>query len=253
MGREKKKTPRGAAVGQPAKNMYKRDRFGNLHDFSRPIPRGLVVAKPRAPPRDIKHRIYLEWVENKEKKKKLEFKVCSTVWRSCVNSPPIKHMEQITTDKTPPAGFEFVPAGNPALTTACKELSREQEAMIFVVSAGRERTHQGRPLSRNNKQPADELEEWGILDLELNRVGLHIRQAIVEQARMSLGDFELAPLAADYDVPEPIPEDQELINKQADAAIRDLFPRIPNDERDIIIQRSFKLVSKPYPLYPKYR
>lgn len=42
---------------------------------------------------------------------------------------------QITTKSTPPPGFEFVPIGNPALTKACKELSREKDAMIFIVSA----------------------------------------------------------------------------------------------------------------------
>lgn len=42
---------------------------------------------------------------------------------------------------------------------------------------------------------------------------------------------------------EPIPESQEEINKQADAAIRDLFPRIPNTDRTMIIEHAFKKVS----------
>ena len=41
---------------------------------------------------------------------------------------------QVTTKSTPPPGFEFVPIGNPALTQACKELSRDKDAMIFIVS-----------------------------------------------------------------------------------------------------------------------
>jgi hypothetical protein len=49
---------------------------------------------------------------------------------------------QVTTDKIPPPGFEFVPMGNPTLTTACKELSREKDAMIFIVSVSA-RTHHG--------------------------------------------------------------------------------------------------------------
>lgn len=40
---------------------------------------------------------------------------------------------QITTEKIPPPGFDFVPIGNPELTQACKELSRERDAMIFIV------------------------------------------------------------------------------------------------------------------------
>ncbi len=42
---------------------------------------------------------------------------------------------------------------------------------------------------------------------------------------------------------EPIPDSQEEINKQADAAIRDLFPRIPNTDRQMIIDHAFKKVS----------
>lgn len=41
---------------------------------------------------------------------------------------------------------------------------------------------------------------------------------------------------------EPIPESQAEINKQADAAIRDLFPRIPNTDRESIIQHAFQKV-----------
>jgi hypothetical protein len=54
--------------------------------------------------------------------------------------------------------------------------------------------------------------------------------------------MEDLPQQARLDVPEPIPEDQDEINKQADAAIRDLFPRIPNTDRQIIIEHSFKKV-----------
>jgi hypothetical protein len=81
------------------------------------------------------------------------------------------------------------------------------------------------------------------LGLALNRVGHHIREAIVEEARASLGDTGDVSQRKNPDIPEPIPEDQEEINKQADAAIRDLFPRIPNTDRQTIIERSFKKVS----------
>lgn len=41
---------------------------------------------------------------------------------------------QITVDREPPPGFTFVPNGKPELTSLCKELSREKDAMIFIVS-----------------------------------------------------------------------------------------------------------------------
>ena len=79
--------------------------------------------------------------------------------------------------------------------------------------------------------------------MALNRVGHHIREKIVEQARADLGELAEMPQQAQLDIPEPIPEDQEEINKQADAAIRDLFPRIPNGDRQTIIEHSFKKVN----------
>jgi len=43
---------------------------------------------------------------------------------------------------------------------------------------------------------------------------------------------------------EPIPETQEEIHKQADAALRDLFPRIPNTDRVMILEHAFMIVSE---------
>ncbi|KAK3943501.1 hypothetical protein QBC46DRAFT_377262 [Diplogelasinospora grovesii] len=198
MGREKKTGP-GAATGSHAKERHKRGRRGNVIDWTAPLPPGLV-ARPDRPQPSSKHQSWFEFIENKDKKKKLELK--------------------ITEDSNPPPGFEFVPIGNPALTKACKELSREQEAMIFIV------TSSNGIFSRE-------------LSLHLNRIGHHIRQSIVEQARQSLGNDEHTLVTADPLRPEPIPERQEDIDKQADAAIRDLFPRIPNTAREMILRHSF--------------
>ncbi|KAK0651468.1 hypothetical protein B0T16DRAFT_80062 [Cercophora newfieldiana] len=198
MGRDKKGGP-GAATGSSAKDRHKRDRKGNVIDWTAPLPPGLN-ARPDKPKLNSKHKTYFEFIENKDKKKKLEI--------------------QFTEDRTPPPGFEFVPIGNPALTTACKELSREQGAMIFIVTSTYGR------FSRT-------------LSFHLNRVGHHIRQSIVEQARVSLGDVQGVVTESDLGAPEPIPERQEDINSQADAAIRDLFPRIPNTDRQMIIEHAF--------------
>ncbi|KAK4458747.1 hypothetical protein QBC42DRAFT_185256 [Cladorrhinum samala] len=199
MGREKRKAGPGAASGRHAKERHKKDRKGNAIDWSAPLPPGLV-ARPERPRVSSKHKSWFEFMENKDKKKKLEI--------------------QVTETREPPPGFEFVPIGNPSLTTLCKELSRERGAMIFIVT------------SRN-----------GIfsqrLSLQLNRVGHHIRQMIVDEARQSLGDSQLIGDAALLGLPEPIPERQEDINAQADAAIRDLFPRIPNTDRQMIIEHAF--------------
>ncbi|KAH6640752.1 hypothetical protein F5144DRAFT_109683 [Chaetomium tenue] len=77
------------------------------------------------------------------------------------------------------------------------------------------------------------------LSSHLNRVGHHVRQTIVEQARATLGDDQFEAISGAPGLPEPIPERQEDVNKQADAAIRDLFPRIPNTDRQTIIEHAF--------------
>lgn len=82
----------------------------------------------------------------------------------------------------------------------------------------------------------------------MNRVGYHFRQMIVEQARATLvqnGKYHLATQAPRRGEPEPIPQDQRDINRQADDVLRDLFPRIPNIDRQEIIQHAFKKVRRP--------
>jgi len=79
----------------------------------------------------------------------------------------------------------------------------------------------------------------------MNRIGHHIRQTIVQQARDAIGDSNDSSDGFDPGAPEPIPETQEEINQQADKAIRDLFPRIPHTDRFDIIDRSFKKVRPP--------
>ena len=43
----------------------------------------------------------------------------------------------VTKDKTPPPGFSFVPVGDPELTKRCKDISREREHLIFIVSVSK--------------------------------------------------------------------------------------------------------------------
>ena len=78
--------------------------------------------------------------------------------------------------------------------------------------------------------------------MHTSRIGHHIREVIVEEAQATLGyRHDLRPWAGDG-APEPIPETQEAINAQADAALRELFPRIPNTDRQEIIDHAFKKV-----------
>ncbi|PHH89279.1 hypothetical protein CDD83_6365 [Cordyceps sp. RAO-2017] len=198
MGTNKKRLHASAAVGPKERHKRaRRPQNGGLPFAS--VPDGLV-AKPALPIPKSKHHSYFEFVENKEKKKKLNF--------------------QSTYDKNPPQAFEFVPVGNPELTAACKELSRERNVQIFIVS------HSDRPLVHNFAN-------------QMHRVGYHFHASIVSQARASIiGAAEQAEKGV-AGGPEPIPESQELYHSQVDSVLRDLFPRIPHTDRQLIIQHAF--------------
>lgn len=138
MGRDKKK--KGAVATAPtgthAKSRHKKDRKGNSVDWAAPLPPGLV-AIPDKPQLSKKYKTWYEAVENKNKKKRLEFEVtgsCGSLARSLSRIVLDTNQEQFTQNRQPPPGMEFVPIGNPALTTLCKELSRERDAMIFIVT-----------------------------------------------------------------------------------------------------------------------
>lgn len=194
MVREQRGLP-AAVVGGPKERHMRQNR--SQYDLSAPVPEGFVTKtiQPKS-----KHHTYFEFVANENKKKKLEY--------------------QFTPKKEPPPGFEFVPIGNPALTTACKEISREKDAMIFIVSSSKSRP--GHQISG-----------------QTHRIGHHIRAIIVEEAKDSLRHFSSLPIVSTNGSPEPIPESQEIYHAQADAALRDLFPRIPNTDRQAIIDHSF--------------
>ncbi|KAL2282112.1 hypothetical protein FJTKL_11157 [Diaporthe vaccinii] len=221
MGREKKTTLAAATAGKTAKERHQRTGRDNSA-WTAPVRTDLIAL----PEKNItsKHKSYFQVFENHDKKeKKLEF--------------------EVSTDKIPPPGFEFVPIGNPELTKACKDLSRERDAMIFIVSV-RQAQHLYLPFAghvfndRTNSQTAKDANA-NKLALQMSRSGHHIRRTIVEEARALIGE-EDASSTSNSGEPEPIPDSQEEYNAQADAALRDLFPRIPNTDRQMIIEHAFK-------------
>ncbi|KND94519.1 hypothetical protein TOPH_00850 [Tolypocladium ophioglossoides CBS 100239] len=198
MGTTKRKLPAAVAGGpQERHKRAQRPQHGPLAPV--PLPGGLV-ARPALPIPKSKHHSYFEFVENKDKKKKLNF--------------------EHTFNRTPPPDFEFVAAGNPQLTAACKELSRENGVMIFIVTNSYNTT----ALSYAN---------------QLNRVGFHFHTNIVQEARASIVGSPEQPARVPHGVPEPIPKSQRLYHAQADAVLRDLFPRIPNTDRQRVLERAF--------------
>jgi hypothetical protein len=86
-----------------------------------------------------------------------------------------------------------------------------------------------------------------VLSHQVHRIGHHVRETIVDEARASLGQSIEDMLPATRGAPEPIPESQAEYDAQVDAALRDLFPRIPNTDRQMIIEHAFRRVCTPSP------
>lgn len=78
--------------------------------------------------------------------------------------------------------------------------------------------------------------------MHTSRIGHHIRETIVEEAQATLGYRHDLLHHTSNGTPEPIPTTQEEINLQANAALRELFPRIPNTDRQEIIDHAFRKV-----------
>lgn len=156
-------------------------------------------------------------------------------------------LPQKTSKREPPPLFAFVPVGNPELAVACKELSRERGAMVYIVSVRQPRpshtvvdTH---PLTHHVHK---ETKNDNISDLvhQTNRIGYHFRQQIVQEAARTLGiDYFNKPQQLAPNGCELIPSSQVDINNQARAAIDDLFPKMPGLDKEEIVARAFRKVS----------
>lgn len=87
--------------------------------------RGAQAAKNRN-----RHKVVLP-INSKEKGKQLQ----SAVRKSRAGARGTAHPDhQITFKAEPPPGYTFIPAGNPELTAALKEFSRQGDHKIYAVT-----------------------------------------------------------------------------------------------------------------------
>ncbi|KAJ6439504.1 mfs monocarboxylate transporter protein [Purpureocillium lavendulum] len=217
MGTNKRKPP-ATVAGGPKERHKRAQRHGNGSLSPQPAS-GLGAKRPLPKPKD-KHHSYLEFVENKDRKKKLDFTNIFT--------------------RNPPEGYVFIPVGNPALTNFCKELSREQGVKVYFVSV--REPHRGKGKASPEAYQTQNCGASGTQTFanQMSRMGFHFLSSIVDKARECLSldpiaDFVPGPSQA----PEPIPESQTEYHAQVDGVLRDLFPRIPNTDRQIIIDHAF--------------
>ncbi|KAF7714707.1 Uncharacterized protein PECH_007068 [Penicillium ucsense] len=129
-----------------------------------------------------------------------------------------------------PSGFTFIPAGNPLLTTSCKERCRKDGLQVFAVSTT---PHMG---THNLSQ-------------HVHRIGYHFPSAVVAAVCSELGLYltsagKAVPFhslgSLQKNSPEKTDVDQITINTEARDAIRDLFPNIPDNDLNQIIKTAFQ-------------
>ncbi|KAF7595740.1 hypothetical protein BBP40_004871 [Aspergillus hancockii] len=131
--------------------------------------------------------------------------------------------------KAPP-GYTFIPAGNPQLTSACKELCRKDGLKVFAVTTT--------PHMHTHN-----------LSQHVHRIGYHFPSAIVATVCMDLGLY-LTPAGkamafqgiGNTGSRQCINSDvsQTTINTEARDVLKDLFPNIPDNDLNQIIKTAFQ-------------
>ncbi|MCJ1383073.1 hypothetical protein MMC17_006186 [Xylographa soralifera] len=145
----------------------------------------------------------------------------------------------------PPAGYTFIPAGDPQITNRCKEIARKDGATVYAVSTTK---HKHSDLSK-----------------EVHRIGYHFPSSVVGRACLSLGvslsrDGHVLRHQHDWIADEARSRNQNgtrlnllahntsntklsqaTIDTQAREAIKDLFPKIPDKDLRDIITHAFEL------------
>ncbi|KAJ5995821.1 hypothetical protein N7481_002798 [Penicillium waksmanii] len=181
--------------------------------MARVVRRAASASVRRAPSRAIqrrarKHKVIMESVT--QEKKKLQSVICF--------------------EARAPTGYTFIPAGNPHLTTACKERCRKEGSQIYAVSTTPHTTTHN-------------------LSLHVHRIGYHFPSTVVAAVCSELGLYLTSTGKA---VPfhtmssretRPTPDankDQLTINTEARDAITDLFPNIPLNDLHQIIKTAFQ-------------
>ncbi|CAG7968687.1 unnamed protein product [Penicillium nalgiovense] len=130
-----------------------------------------------------------------------------------------------------PSGYTFIPAGNPQLTTTCKERCRAEGLQIHAVSTTPHHRHHN-------------------LSQHVHRIGYHFPSTVVAAVCSELG-FYLT--STGKTVPSTFPTDRIENSKRADSeisqitlnteardALKDLFPNIPDKDLNQIIKTAFQ-------------
>ncbi|QIX02188.1 hypothetical protein AMS68_007705 [Peltaster fructicola] len=153
-----------------------------------------------------------------------------------------KKLETRVSYTAAPPGYVFLPLGTPDLAECCKEISRQQGYPVNIVNA--------KPANKTVMDP-------GKISHHIQRIGYHFRNEAVEQACTQLryviynGRFIseqelqqrssqsfIAQLMARHNL-HPTAEVTKESPEKVSAAIKELFPRIPDKDLHEIVHHAW--------------
>ncbi|CAG8302559.1 unnamed protein product [Penicillium salamii] len=197
--------------------------------MARVMGRAASATARRTPSRAVqrrarRHKVIMESVT--QEKKKLRSVVCIP----CFEMSSSILINQICFEAQAPSGYTFIPAGNPQLTTACKERCRKEGLQIHAVSTTpHHKTHN--------------------LSQHVHRIGYHFPSTVVAAVCSELGLYltstgKTMPIYAmgrvDNNSRAASEVSQVTLNTDARDAMRDLFPNIPDQDLNQIIKTAFQ-------------
>ena len=176
------------------------------------------------------------------------------IYRGMIVSEP--DTRKVAFTERPPPGYTFIAAGNPELTNALKEFASRGDQKIYVVTVSSSPSLNDCDILRSQITPHAKRHE---LSRHIHRVGYHFPTTIVDQVCAHFGIrlnnrgevideskdddlFKQVYQNADGQRPRPAEEkDQVTINTEGRQAIKDLFPKIPDNDLFRIIKHAFQL------------
>lgn len=205
--------------------------------------RGAQVAKERH-----KHTVVVEGTSKEQNKLRSVVRLASCLPRGTTYLD-----RQITFRADPPQGYTFIPAGNPELTAALKEFARRGDHKIYAVTVSISTLSKGTELIVQTTPHAARHE----LSREVHRIGFHFPTSVVAQVcshygiRLTAGGKVIDDSKDDKLLfqsvyqngqrPKEEPKDQITINTEAKQTIKDLFPKMPDNDLFQIIKTAFQL------------
>ncbi|PYH95877.1 hypothetical protein BO71DRAFT_196069 [Aspergillus ellipticus CBS 707.79] len=131
--------------------------------------------------------------------------------------------------KAPP-GYTFIPAGNPQLTTSCKELCRKYGWKVFAVTTTPHmHTHN---LSQHVHRIGYHFPSTAVATVCMD-LGLYLTTAGKAVPFQSVGSTAIRKRACSE-------ASQTTINTEARDVLKDLFPNIPDNDLNQIIKTAFQ-------------